>query len=97
MYDIEADIHSGTEAVDAIVLGAGISGLVSASILLSQGYQSVLIVDEYDHVGGNHIDVQIGGYTLTSEALFFRTIYRYCAIFLSCCRVIARSTRPGED
>ena len=97
MHDIEADIQSGTEAVDAIVLGAGISGLVSASILLNQGYQRVLIVDEYDHVGGNHIDVQIGEYTFDIRALFFRTIHRYCAICLSCCRVIAPSTRPGED
>ena len=72
MYDIEADIQSGTEAVDAIVLGAGISGLVSASILLNQGYQRVLIVDEYDHVGGNHIDVQIGEYTFDIGSFIFQ-------------------------
>src|SRR4051812_23115889 len=48
---------------DAIVLGAGISGLVSASILLEQGCKRILLVDEYGHVGGNHIDRTIGDYT----------------------------------
>ena len=39
--------HIGSpDAYDAIVLGAGISGLVSASILLAQGCSRVLVVDE---------------------------------------------------
>uniref|UniRef100_UPI003100F9DE NAD(P)-binding protein n=1 Tax=Neorhizobium sp. EC2-8 TaxID=3129230 RepID=UPI003100F9DE len=37
---------------DAIVLGAGVSGLVSASVLAKQGCQQILMVDEYEHIGG---------------------------------------------
>lgn len=57
---------------DALVLGAGISGLVAASILLQQGCERVLLVDEYDHVGGNHIDRTIGGYTFDVGSLIFQ-------------------------
>ena len=48
---------------DAIVLGAGISGLISASLLCRQGLRRVLVIDEYDTVGGNHICCDIGPYT----------------------------------
>jgi UDP-galactopyranose mutase len=41
---------------EAIVLGAGISGLVSTAVLLEQGATNILLVDEYPHAGGNHID-----------------------------------------
>jgi len=58
--------------VDAIVLGAGISGLVSASILLDQGLRHVVVVDEYDHVGGNHIDAHCGAYTFDVGSLIFQ-------------------------
>ncbi|MGH3751275.1 MAG: NAD(P)-binding protein [Pseudonocardiaceae bacterium] len=54
------DGRSSSPDVDAIVLGAGISGLVSASILVEQGNGRVLVVDEYGHVGGNHIDRAVG-------------------------------------
>ncbi len=57
---------------DAIVLGAGMSGLVSASILLEQGNSRVVVLDEYDHVGGNHIDRAIGGYTFDIGSLIFQ-------------------------
>lgn len=57
---------------DAIVLGAGISGLVSASVLLVQGAERVLVVDEYPHVGGNHIDRSIGSYTFDVGSLIFQ-------------------------
>ncbi|ACM30432.1 NAD(P)-binding protein [Agrobacterium rhizogenes] len=60
------------ERFDAVVLGAGISGLVSASVLLRQGYARVLIVDEYDHIGGNHIDWSSGGYTFDIGSLIFQ-------------------------
>lgn len=60
------------EPFDAIVLGAGISGLVSASILLEQGNDRVLVVDEYDHVGGNHIDRSHGPYTFDIGSLIFQ-------------------------
>lgn len=65
-------VASSEESVDAIVLGAGISGLVSTSILLRQGASSVTVVDSYDHVGGNHIDVEIGGYTFDVGSLVFQ-------------------------
>ena len=63
-----------TEAAsfDVIVLGAGISGLVSASILLGQGHQRILVVDEYDHIGGNHIDRTHGPYTFDIGSLIFQ-------------------------
>ena len=57
---------------DAIVLGAGISGLVSASIVLEQGAGRVLVVDEYDHVGGNHIDKAYNGYTFDVGSFIFQ-------------------------
>ena len=57
---------------DAIVLGAGITGLVSASILLQQGCQRVVIADQYAHVGGNHIDVAVGGYTFDVGSFIFQ-------------------------
>lgn len=57
---------------DAIVLGAGISGLVSASVLLQQGSRRVLVLDEYDHVGGNHIDRTENGYTWDIGSLIFQ-------------------------
>ncbi|WP_407178563.1 NAD(P)-binding protein [Bradyrhizobium sp. STM 3562] len=57
---------------DAIVLGAGISGLVATSILLQQGAQNVLVVDEYSHCGGNHIDCQIGDYTFDVGSYIFQ-------------------------
>src|SRR4051812_41254277 len=62
----------GSSIRDAIVLGAGISGLVSASVLLGQGAQEIVILDEYDHVGGNHIDRSIGDYTFDIGSLIFQ-------------------------
>ena len=59
-------------AYDVIVLGAGISGLVSSSILLKQGYSNVLVVDEYAHIGGNHIDRRIGEYTFDIGSFIFQ-------------------------
>ena len=57
---------------DAIILGAGISGLVSASMLHRQGFRRILVVDEYDHIGGNHIDRHIGPYTFDIGTLVFQ-------------------------
>lgn len=62
----------GEPAHDAIVLGAGMSGLVSASILLDQGSGRVVVIDEYDHVGGNHIDRTTGGYTFDVGSFIFQ-------------------------
>jgi protoporphyrinogen oxidase len=57
---------------DAIVLGAGISGLVAASVLLKQGARNVLVIDEYSRSGGNHIDCEIGDYTFDVGSYIFQ-------------------------
>lgn len=57
---------------DAIVLGAGISGMVSTAILQTQGYRRVLMIDEFDRLGGNHIDCQIGPYSFDIGSLIFQ-------------------------
>ena len=57
---------------DVLVLGAGISGLVTASVLVEQGAGRVIVVDEYDHVGGNHIDRSHGGYTFDVGCFIFQ-------------------------
>lgn len=57
---------------EAIVLGAGVTGLVSASVLKEQGCDNILVLDEYSHVGGNHIDRAIGGYTFDIGSLIFQ-------------------------
>jgi protoporphyrinogen oxidase len=67
-----SDDRNAADTYDVIILGAGISGLVSASVLLKQGYRNVLIVDEYGHIGGNHIDRSIGEYTFDIGSLIFQ-------------------------
>jgi protoporphyrinogen oxidase len=57
---------------DVIVLGAGISGLTSTSILLREGCRSILVVDEYPVPGGNHIDCEIGDYTFDIGSYVFQ-------------------------
>jgi len=66
-----ADDSSAADTFEVMVLGAGISGLVSASVLLKQGYQNIIVVDEYDHIGGNHIDCSIGEYTFDIGSFIF--------------------------
>ena len=67
----DAGTGAGME-FDAVVLGAGISGLVSAAILIERGAGRVLLLDEYEHVGGNHIDRTIGEYTFDVGSLIFQ-------------------------
>lgn len=50
---------------DAIILGAGISGFVSASVLHGRGAGRILAIDEYRALGGNDIDCPIGPYTFS--------------------------------
>lgn len=57
---------------DAIVLGAGVTGLVSASVLAQQGCRRILVVDEYDHIGGNHIDWSSGDCTFDVGSFIFQ-------------------------
>ena len=61
------------KVVDCVVLGAGISGLVSASILATQGggNSDILVIDEFPHLGGNHISVDLGEYTFDIGSFFF--------------------------
>jgi protoporphyrinogen oxidase len=61
------------KVVDCVVLGAGISGLVSASILATQagGKGNILVIDEFAHLGGNHISVDLGEYTFDIGSFFF--------------------------
>lgn len=57
---------------DTIILGAGISGLVTASILSGAGDAKILVCDEYGHIGGNHIDWSSCGYTFDIGSLIFQ-------------------------
>ena len=61
-----------TRTFDVLVLGAGISGLVCTSVLLKQGNQNIIVVDEYEHIGGNHIDRSIDGYTFDIGSFIFQ-------------------------
>ncbi len=73
MLNVTVANHSTVaDNYDVIVIGAGISGLVAASVLLKDGYRRVLVVDEYDHVGGNHIDYSVGGYTFDIGSFIFQ-------------------------
>ena len=56
---------------DAIILGAGISGLVATKLLQRQGLTKIAIVEQYRHVGGNHIDRHIGPFTFDIGTLIF--------------------------
>ncbi|WP_018857890.1 NAD(P)-binding protein [Rhizobium sp. 42MFCr.1] len=67
-----SSLMPAVQQFDVIVLGAGISGLVAASILSAQGNR-VVVVDEYDHVGGNHMDWSSNeGYTFDVGSLIFQ-------------------------
>lgn len=68
----DADDGSGVERYDALILGAGISGLVAASLVLEQGCRRVLVVDEYPQLGGNHLDRSIGDYTFDIGCFLFQ-------------------------
>jgi protoporphyrinogen oxidase len=74
MLDVTGTNHGGPRSAvqDVLVLGAGISGLVSASVLVKQGAKNVVVVDEYAHVGGNHIDCRIGEYTFDIGSFIFQ-------------------------
>src|SRR5216684_1500908 len=67
-----ANRRSTVDTFEVIILGAGISGLVSASVLLKEGCQNVIVVDEYAHIGGNHIDCSIGKYTFDIGSFIFQ-------------------------
>jgi len=67
---------SGMRAVaeenwNALVLGAGASGLVAAKLLQKQGATHIALIDEYDHIGGNHIDRHIEPFTFDIGSFIF--------------------------
>lgn len=70
LADAETSVRNDT--FDAVVLGAGITGLVSASVLHDLGCQRVLVIDEFAHLGGNHIDRAINGYTFDIGSFVFQ-------------------------
>ncbi len=50
-----------SSSVDALIIGAGISGL-SLAYQLTKNHQNILVSESRDHVGGNIITSQAGGY-----------------------------------
>ena len=64
--------NEDSERYETIVLGAGVSGLVAASVLAQQGYKPVIVVDEYARIGGNHLDWSSGQYTFDIGSLIFQ-------------------------
>lgn len=71
-YELQQETASEAEAYDAIILGAGISGLVAASVLVRQGNRRLAVVDEYENIGGNHIDWSANGFTFDVGSLVFQ-------------------------
>lgn len=69
---IDDAVSMAAQHCDAIVLGAGVSGLVSASVLAGQGCRRIVVIDEYAHLGGNHIDWSSGDYTFDIGSLIFQ-------------------------
>ncbi|WP_337270781.1 FAD-dependent oxidoreductase [Oryzifoliimicrobium ureilyticus] len=70
--DRQPAFSSTPQRFDAIVVGAGISGLVAASMLAAKG-EKTLVVDDYAQVGGNHLDwTSPEGYTFDVGSLIFQ-------------------------
>ncbi|WP_102223812.1 NAD(P)-binding protein [Acidimangrovimonas sediminis] len=74
---------------DAIVLGGGVSGLVAASVLSQRregrgdrgSVPSVLVLDDYPRLGGNHTSVDIGPYTFDIGSFVFSEHTRFLTHF----------------
>jgi hypothetical protein len=67
-----ATVPERVERCAAIVLGAGVTGLVSASVLLRQGVGRVCVIDAYPRIGGNHLDVAKGPFTFDVGSFIFQ-------------------------
>ena len=55
---------------DIAIFGAGISGLTLANIS-SAKQQKVCVVDQYDHIGGNHISINLNDYSFDIGSFLF--------------------------
>lgn len=58
------------EIFDVIILGAGVTGLVSALRTARAGHK-VCVVEDYPSPGGNHISTEINGASFDIGAIFF--------------------------
>ncbi|MDE1156177.1 MAG: NAD(P)-binding protein [Acidobacteriaceae bacterium] len=72
LWELQEETVVDTETVDAIILGAGVSGLVAASVLVKQNTARIMVIDSYDRVGGNHIDWSRDGFTFDVGSLIFQ-------------------------
>src|SRR5882672_4414430 len=63
-------LRDGVVEVDALVLGGGIAGIVSAT-MLGKGGALVVLVDHYESLGGNHKSRSIGPYTYDIGTFLF--------------------------
>lgn len=71
MQDISAAKKSiQSDAYDALILGAGVSGLVAAQQLAERGLR-ICLLDIYEQPGGNHLSRDFGPYTFDVGAIFF--------------------------
>ena len=77
---VSAETAPRASHYDVVILGAGISGMTLAHDFAKSG-QSVLLVDEYGTVGGNHISVEINGRSFDIGAIFFWTGYPQFEMF----------------
>ncbi len=71
-YELQQETASEAEVFDAIILGAGVSGLVAASVLIRQGNGRIAVIDRYESIGGNHIDWSANGFTFDIGSLVFQ-------------------------
>ena len=57
---------------DVVIVGAGVSGMVSSMIMAQKIDKKILLIDEYNEIGGNHISENIGEYTFDIGSFFFQ-------------------------
>lgn len=93
-----ASIAAG-ENWDTIVLGAGVSGLVAASVLSERlsgnapAAPSILMLDDYPELGGNHTSVDIGPYSFDIGSFIFSDASRFLAHFPRMIPLLANQER----
>jgi protoporphyrinogen oxidase len=63
-------MRESREHFDVLILGAGVTGLASAYFLARSGSR-VCLLDDYPTPGGNHISLDLNGYTFDVGSIFF--------------------------